>query len=215
MKSDTQTMESANIVGEHLNEHTVIDNSTSRTVLESQIRESYGKIVYSNKCQEKCADICRFWNSKIKLTQLILSAVTTGGLVATIFGSADSSRKSAIFSAICSTFLLALNTYSKENDFGQDTQKHKEAADKLWLVRETFFSLLTDIRAGEVTSSEIRAKRDDLNNSLGSIYTNAPRVFDRAYKKAKKALTAETEMTFSDGEIDKFLPATIKTNKAS
>lgn len=42
-------------------------------LLESQLRENYGKIVYSHKTHEKCADILTRRNNRIKNAQIILA----------------------------------------------------------------------------------------------------------------------------------------------
>ncbi|MGQ9779132.1 MAG: SLATT domain-containing protein, partial [Bacillota bacterium] len=60
--------------------------NNQKSLLEVQIRECYGRVAYSHKIHEKCADILSKRNSRIKLWQIILSAITTGSLVVTIFG---------------------------------------------------------------------------------------------------------------------------------
>src|SRR5207302_1150583 len=64
-------------------------DSAARYVLEGQLRESYAHVVYSHKTHEKCADILLHRLSTIKLWQIILSALTTGGFISTFFGSGN------------------------------------------------------------------------------------------------------------------------------
>ena len=59
----------------------------SRDVIEGHVRECYGRVVYSHKTHEKCADILLSHLSKIKLWQIALSSITTAGFIATFFGS--------------------------------------------------------------------------------------------------------------------------------
>ncbi|HFN4795688.1 TPA: hypothetical protein ACHF5Y_005766, partial [Pseudomonas aeruginosa] len=54
-------------------------------ILEGQLRECYGRVVYSHKTHEKCADILFERHKQIKLCQIILSALVTGGLIAALF----------------------------------------------------------------------------------------------------------------------------------
>ena len=112
-------------------------------ILEGQLRECYGRIVYSHKTHEKCSDLLLSRLSTIKLWQIILSAVTTGGFIATVFGAGNIG---VIVGIIISTSLLILNAYTKNYDLGEISQKHKQAANDLWLIREKYFSLLTDIK---------------------------------------------------------------------
>ena len=183
----------------------------SKQLLEAQIRECYGRVVWSHKTQEKCTDIINRRNDRLKLTQIILSALTTTGLIATIFGDALWVK---IISAIVSAALLLLNTYLKSKDLGAIAQQHSNAAADIWNVRESYLSMLTDLKMGDVSIENIRKKRDKIQEGLASIYKGSPRTISKAYKEATKALKLNEEMTFSDEEIDCFLPVELcKTKK--
>ena len=102
--------------GTYLDQHFQADDSPKdKAILEGQLREAYGRVVYSHKTHEKCADILLGRLSKIKLGQIILSAITTAGFIAAIFGAGEIG---AIFGVIVSTLLLALNSYTKNYDLG-------------------------------------------------------------------------------------------------
>ena len=62
------------------------DSSESRRILEGQLRECFGRVVYSHKTHEKYVDILLSRLSTIKLWQIILSAIATGGFIAPVFG---------------------------------------------------------------------------------------------------------------------------------
>lgn len=184
--------------------------SDTRAILEAQLRECFGRAAYSHKTHEKCADIALERLSRIKLWQIILSALTTGGLLAVVFGPDDKSTIAAGVSAVMSTALLALNAYTKENDLGQTAQKHKEAADKLWNVRESYLSLLTDHNGGLASPSDILERRDALQAALRAAHESAPRTSSEGYKRAQKALKINEDLTFSDEELDRFLPGPLR-----
>lgn len=179
--------------------------------LESQIRECYGRVVYSHKVHEKCSDIFLKRLNLIKISQISLSALTTGSLLVTLFGE---DKVSAIIATLLSALLLGLNAYTKDYDLGELAQKHADTAARLWEIRESYLSFLTDIKLGDQSIENIRARRDELQNSLQSIYQNSPRTNKRAYKEAQKALCLKEEMTFSDKEIDNFLPKSLRRTKA-
>ena len=54
--------------------------------------------------------------------------------------------------------------------------------------------------------------RDELIEELHSIYSGAPSTNYKAYRKAQDALKQYEDMTFSDAEIDAFLPNELKRN---
>ena len=176
-------------------------------IIEAQIRECYGRVVWSHKTHEKCADLLNQRHDTIKLWQIILSAITTSGIFIAVFGQ---SREVGIFSALVSLILTILNTYVKKYDLGGIAQKHADAAVSIWNVRESYMSLLTDIRAGSLDCDETRKIRDRLQTDLHKLYKGSPRTINKAYAQASKALKEMEEMTFNDEEIDKFLPKELR-----
>ncbi|WP_136420352.1 SLATT domain-containing protein [Herbaspirillum sp. ST 5-3] len=183
------------------------DTPESRRLLEAQLRECFGRVVYSHKTHEKCADILLARLAMIKLWQMILSAVTTGGFIATVF---DEGYTAAMLGAAVSTILLVLNAYTKDYDLGELAQKHRQAAADLWLIRERYLSLITDLAMGEKTIELMQVERDVLLKDLHAVYSGAPSTTYEAYRKAQKALQECEDLTFSDEEIDAFLPKALK-----
>ena len=179
----------------------------SREIVEGQVRECYGRVVYTHKTHEKCADILLSRLSTIKLWQIILSSVTTAGFVAAIFGAG---AVGAVIGVVVSTALLVLNAYTKNYDLGELAQKHRQAAADLWLVREKYLALITDLRVGRESLEKITTRRDELLEDLHGVYSGAPSTAYQAYKKAQEALQQYEEMTFSDEEIDALLPRELK-----
>lgn len=183
------------------------DTPDSRAILEGQLRECFGRVVYSHKTHEKCADILLSRLSQIKLWQIILSAVTTGGFIAAVFGAG---KIGAVIGIFVSTALLVLNAYTKNYDLGELAQKHRQAGVDLWIVREKYLSLITDLRMGEKPIEALQAERDEILEELHSVYSGAPSTTYQAYRKAQEALQQLEDMTFSDAEIDAFLPKELR-----
>ena len=179
----------------------------SREIVEGQVRECYGRVVYTHKTHEKCADILLSRLSTIKLWQIILSSITTAGFLAAIFGAG---AVGAVIGVIVSTTLLVLNAYTKNYDLGELAQKHRQAAADLWLVREKYLALITDLRVGKESLEKITTRRDELLEDLHGVYSGAPSTTYQAYKKAQEAIQQYEEMTFSDEEIDALLPRELK-----
>ena len=180
---------------------------------EAQIRELFGRVAWSHKTHEKCADIALIKYQRIKLAQTILSALTTTGLLVTISNELQV-QWIPIVSAILSAILFSINLYVKGHDYGKIATQHSETACNLWDIRESYVSLLVDIYNSSITDEEIISKRDSLQKRLGEIYKTSPRTTSSGYNKASKALQEKEELTFSDRELDRLLPTYIrKTNK--
>lgn len=183
------------------------DTPESRRVLEGQLRECYGRVVYSHKTHEKCADILLERLSTIKLWQILLSAFTTGSFITMFLGSG---HEAAAIGVALSTALLVLNAYTKNYDLGELAQKHKQAANDIWLIREQYLSLLADLAMGQKPLEALQAERDKLLAALHNVYAGSPSTTYAAYRKAQEALKRNEDMTFSDPEIDAFLPQELK-----
>ena len=188
------------------------------TTLHSQIRELYGRVVYSHKIHEKQADILMAKLSRIKLGQIVLPAISTGGFV-TVFldadwlGRIDVAWLGASIGAIFSALLLVLNLYTRNYDLADEARLHKHAAINILSIREKYFSLLVDMAGGCESPSEIRRKRDALADELNEVYSKCPITTEKAYKKAQKALKSQEEMTFADAELDVLLPPALRNKQ--
>ena len=158
--------------------------------LESQIREAYGRVTYTQTCHDK---------------RIILSSMTKGIFLVTII---SNEKLSAIVGEVLSLVLLILNTYVKNFNLAEVSQKHQKASDLLWKIREEYVSLLTDFEILEM--DEIMARRDELQNRTWKVYSNSPRTDSKSYAEAQKALKTEEEQTFSEMEIDVMLPNSIR-----
>jgi hypothetical protein len=182
-------------------------DSQAKNVLEAQLRELYGRTVWTHKTQEKCADILRARNHNMKVFQIILSALTTTGILITVFGE---NPIIGIVSAFLSAILFTLNAYFQKYDLGEIAQKHSESASDIWNIREQYLSLLTDLNSGILNLEQVSQKRDELQNDLFNVYKGAPRTLNKAYKKATEALKMNEELTFSKEEINNLLPMELR-----
>ncbi len=155
-----------------------------------------------------CLKIGEWW-SKIKLWQIILASLTAAGFVGTIV---ESSKLLAIIGAVISTILLVLNAVVQDYDLGAVAQQQKQTANDIWLIREKYASLLSDLAIGQKTIEDGMRERDALSLELHSVYQGAPSTTYQAYKKAQQALEFKEDMTFSDEEIECISSARTSTN---
>lgn len=194
--------------GEKSSEQDSHIEAKQRNQLKSQIRECYGRVVYSHKVHEKCSDILLKRNSTIKVWQIILSAITTGSFIATIFGDG---KIAVVFGAFISAILLILNSYTKDFELVSIAEKHSSSANQLWEIREDYLSLLTDFDF--LSIEQIINKRDNLQERLSMVYSGSPRTNVKAYTKAQSALKENEELTFSENEIDLMLPKELRNKQ--
>lgn len=178
-------------------------------ILEDQVRECFARTVYSHKTHEKQGDICGSTLRRFKIAQIILSALTTSGVLAMLFG--DNFLLN-LATAIVSLITLVVTGYMKGFDPGAMAQKHRDTAADLWAIRESYLSLLTDIKCNAISAESARDRRDGLQSQLAAIYKSAPGTTSKAYSDAQEGLQKLEDYTFNPGEVDKFLPASLKRN---
>jgi hypothetical protein len=179
-----------------------------RTAIESQIRECFGRCAYSHKTHERMADRHASWLWWVKWAQIVLAALTAAGAVGVILAKGNPIYPYATLAI--SVASLILNSYMKDLDPGQAAQKHRETAADIWNIRESYLSLLTDVRDPEQPADALRKRRDELQAQLHRIYRIAPHTDGKAYAQAQDRLKNKQDLTFSDAEIDAMLPATLR-----
>lgn len=166
-----------------------------------QVKEQYGRLVYTYTCHLKNANYIRNDNARFKWIQIALSAISTSGFIFTIV---TDQVKASWISGICSILLLFVSGYLKDKDFSDEQKSHLDVASKLWIIREKYISLLTDFSTIDI--QEIIRRRDDLVLETSKIYSSAPKTDDRSYRAAQKALKEKNEQAFTKEEMNTLLP---------
>jgi len=189
--------------------------NNSRRILEGQIREIFGRLVYTHKVHEKCADILLKSKNRISLLKIVFSTITTAGLLTSLSDISSLSEYESHISFIALLFsatLLTINSYEKDRDYSATAHGHRQTGAKLWFLRENTLSLLADLASDDSSVEEIKQRRDRVLAELQEVYKSAPSSNSKAYRKTQQALQKLEDMTFTDKEIDDFLPGELKRN---
>ena len=184
------------------------NSQVHRDGLKVQIKEAFGRVVYTYTAHWKMVDALAQKNQCMKYAQIGLSAISTGGFIGSII---TNETALTCIGGIFSTMLLALNLYFKDFNLNADITKHLAAANALWSIREAYVSLLTDFP--NMTNAEICAKRDELQAMTAEVYKTAPKTDSKSYTAAQNALKKEEEQFFGENELDMMLPPHLRSNK--
>lgn len=177
------------------------NSQTHRDGLQIQIKEAYGRVVYTYTAHWKMVDALIKKNRCIKYLQIALSAISTGGFIGSII---TNEILLTCIGGIFSTALLALNLYFKDFNLNADITRHSAAANALWSIRESYVSLLTDFP--NMSTEDICVKRDELQAQTAEVYKTAPKTDSRSYMAAQSALKNEEEQFFTTEELNHLLP---------
>lgn len=183
-------------------------NSQHKDALQIQIREAYGRIVYTYTTHLKMMNHLLLKNKRVKYAQIILSAISTGGFVGSLI---TNEFVLTCIGGLFSTALLAMNLYFKDFKIVDEIEQHRTASDGLWMLREKYISLLTDFCV--LDEKRIVDIRDDLQVQTYEIYKQSPKTDSKSYGDAQKALKYEEEQFFTDEELDKMLPLHLRKTK--
>ena len=175
--------------------------------LYTQIKEAYGRVVYTYTTHLKQCQSLEQKNKNIKYVQIIFSAISTGGIISSIF---INETIVTILSVLCSTLLVGINLYYKDFNSISEIFLHKKSASELWLIREQYISLLTDFDV--LDEPAIRIQRNELQERVYELYKHTPKTDYKSYKAAQSALKQEEEQFFSTEELDKMLPSHLRTD---
>lgn len=185
-------------------------NSQHRAGLLIQLKEAYGKVVYTYTSHLKQVNSLENRLKLIKYAQILLSALSTGGFLGAII---TNENVYTIIAGFFSTVLLAFNLFFKNFNLESEMKQHIFAADELWLIREKYVSLMTDFDV--LGDNAIVSMRDTLLNETYNIYKKSPKTNSRSYSKAQKALKNNEEQFFSDEELNQMLPSHLRTSSKS
>ena len=190
-----------------------IDSSNNPYLL-AQVREAYGRVVYSHKTHEKQADISFVKHRRLQWAFIVLTAVSSGTFLITLMGLMFDNKATSLATSFIALLVTVMSLVTKNLNFGEEFKVHRDIASKLWDVRESYLSLISDSMSGEIDYSQAQECRNSLQKAAQDIYHEAPRTSRKAFLRAQKGLKYNEEMTFTDNEIDLFLPRKLRITES-
>lgn len=184
---------------------------SSMNVLEGQLREMYASACLNQKMQEKQSDIYNRRNEFLQTANILLSAVTSAGIISVIFANVFFLK---LITAVISMISTGISTYFKTFDLSAMAQDHKHAAGSLLDIRNRLISLLCDIKMRRLDEQAVVEKRDVLLAELEEALGSAEEVSEKAMRKAKSAIDSKNEYSIRDEEIEKLLPEYLRKETA-
>jgi hypothetical protein len=198
-----------------LNEMPATSSEEERGLLLAQIREIYGRIAYTHKTHEKQADICADLERRQRRVRVFLTAVSSGAFLASLLGVLLNEQWAALATSFIAVLVSASSLGDKTFKHGEEMQQHRDTAAKLWSLRESYLSLIVDLKASTIAVDEARSQRDHLQQAAEAVLADAPRTTAKAYERAQDGLKLKEDLTFTEREIDLLLPVQLRNGKES
>lgn len=182
----------------------------------SIVRQSFASTVFTHKVQEVAAENQEKNALIIKVINILLVSIVLILLVMQA-----SNPENLLFAYIGAgitvaevIFLIIQLSFS----FEQRVIMHKNSALKYMGLRDAYRSLIADIMNNSISGQEIVARRDLLQREYQIISDLAPQTGSREYTETQRRLNKRgaiqgEEFTWSDEEIDWFLPEKLRLKK--
>ncbi|MBQ9345407.1 MAG: SLATT domain-containing protein [Kiritimatiellae bacterium] len=181
--------------------------SDSYNILEDAVRDIFVRTVWSHKIQEKQADIYQKQYKCMETINILCASLASIGILSSI---RHGELWIKIISAVLSFATVFIGTYFKSFSPNKLARVHKETANKLLIVRNEFTCLLTSIKLKNKSVEELEDRYRALMEKANEVYKDASTTTDKAVDLAKKGLQVKGDNTFSEEEIDSYLPAALQ-----
>lgn len=171
--------------------------------LEDQIRPRYASIVWTHKIQEKQAEINEKKYAVLATINIVSASLTSAGIITTIFSDQTWVK---ILSASVSFITVFITALLKTFDFQSMAKANKTTATELVILRDEMQFLLYKVRHATHPVADLLDEFTGIQTRVHAVYQEAPQTTDKAVAKANIALKEKKDDSYTDEEIDVFLP---------
>lgn len=184
----------------------------------AQVRHHFAQCVFMSNIHYKA--YYRL-DKVLKFNQILvttLSALTLGLIILNLVFLESSTDKSVlrilyILSLAVTATGLIYELFNKK-DIGELKFKHRNSAEEYKTLRDQYMSLIEETMSSSMKEKDLRLKLGQLNKEYGYIGKAASTTENSDYSDAQSALgiadKKDEEFTWSDEEIDNFLPASLR-----
>lgn len=171
------------------------------------LRLTFGHVVHRHRAHAHLAHSFARWSRWLRAGEALCMIAVAYAAGAAAFGNG---RAYAIAAAIVAGLALVMLLVHLTINLDGRARTHAVCAGRLWLIRERYRGLLTDMVDENVDLDTARRRRDELMNELHAIYEHAALVDQEAYRSASRTVVALDEVSPTDEEIDLFLPKSLR-----
>lgn len=176
-------------------------------LLLDEVRKNYASVVWTHKIQEKQADIYHKQYAKLEMINILAASATSCGIISTIFYDNICAK---IIATVLSFITITISAYFKSFDIKEMEKCNKEYANKFLIMRNRLLHIICDLHMKKRNVLEINTEYISIIDELNELYVSAPLITQKAVDKATKVLKVNKEYTYTDEEIDNFLPPTLR-----
>ena len=167
------------------------------------LRKLYASCVWTHKIQEKESERLRNIDSALKIVNIFVLALSSSGLFSIIFMDNFILK---LATTILSFIGLATSLFSMGTDYKERANKHKDSALDFLELRNDIEACLSDIDIDRFLEEELLEKKDFFETKYSDLCRKSSSASKIAVKRASKALKVYKDNSYTEDEIDEFLP---------
>ncbi|WP_294002112.1 SLATT domain-containing protein [uncultured Megasphaera sp.] len=175
-------------------------------ILLDEVRQNFASVVWTHKIQEKQADIYAKKYNHFEWANIVFAGITSCGLISTLF---CDNYIAKFVTTLFSFITFCLSTYLKDFNLRNMEHQHRVAANQFIIIRNQLLHIITELHT-EKDFDLVEAEYQSIMSDLNKLYIKAPSTTNEAVEKASKALKCKNEYTYTDAEIDHFLPKNLQ-----
>jgi len=186
-------------------------------LLLANIRFYFAQSVFMNNCHYKAYGRLEDRKKLVSNIAKLFSSVTLLLLILQIIGlenDYDSFINILAFVGLVLTGSILVFEIINKEDITLIMVQHRNSAEKYKTLRDEYMSLITDVMSNNTDEEILIEKRDELLKRYSLIGENSPTTTYDDYKNAQESLglagNSDEEFTWSNEQIDKFLPEELK-----
>jgi hypothetical protein len=182
---------------------------TELTAILATTRELYGRVVYTHKTHEIDREI---WSSKVSSmnrVNIVLTGLTT---VLAVISASLQPTWALVLTALSAAATVCFAIWQSNFDPAGKEAKHRVAAKELLWLREQLLLLITNCQSPDAPGEQLFRRLEMITQELTTAYKFVPDTSPEAYARTDQLLKSG-HVTFSDDEIDTFLPTELRKTK--
>lgn len=189
------------------------------STLLANVRFYFAQSVFNTTCHRKSYN--RLEKKKKFISNVVLgfSAITLVLLILQVIGLQNDYKPLLVTVAFVGLLLTGGSLLFEllfKDDLASQMYSHKNSAEKYKALRDEYMSLIEEIMSGNIAEDILRTKKDSLRVRYTYIGENAPATSGEDYTETQKSLgidqNSDEEFTWSNSEIDRFLPQELRLN---
>jgi hypothetical protein len=172
-------------------------------------RELYGRVVYAHKTHEKEREI---WSDKVcwmNRVSIALAGITT---ILAVISASIKPMWAMVSTALSAAATVCFAIWQSSFDPAAKEARHRVAAKELLWLREQLLLLITNGQSPSAAPEQLQRRLESITQELTAAYKFVPDTSPKAYAMAGRSLKSG-HFTFSDDEIDGFLPTELRKTR--